>query len=148
MTCALLSSSYPQDPTEFSKYSAHLGKEYVFIKGLPLRQTVLPYPGHTKKNFPIPYPTLECNEVFRLCKPDFRGNKGTTNPAGYLEISNFRNNDTFLQSVSLNCLWKCSFRSIQGILFTCTLTSHLNDRRNRFIFNTMKSSRIYLGIED
>lgn len=55
-------------------------------------------PGIQGKNCPVPYPTLECNAVsyLKLCKPDVRGNKGTTNPAGYLESSNFRNDDSFM----------------------------------------------------
>lgn len=94
----LLSSSYPQDPTEFSKNPTHLHKKYLFIKGLPVRQTVLSYPWHTSKNYPLTYPTLERYEVsyFRLCKPDIRGNKGTISAAGYLESSKFRNKDTFM----------------------------------------------------
>lgn len=61
---------------------------------------MLSYPGHTSTNYPITYPTLERNEVscFRLCKPDIRGNKGTTSDAGYLESSKFRNKVTFMNS--------------------------------------------------
>lgn len=95
---ALLSSSHPQDPTETDKNSDHLRKEYLFSKGLPVRQSVLPYPRYTRKKLSCTLPTLECNAVsyLKLCKPDVRGNKGTTNPAGYLESSNFRNDDSFM----------------------------------------------------